>query len=604
MKNLILFFMILCSLKVGAQEKPTLFLIGDSTMSDKKDPDKNPEHGWGQMLPELMTSDINIENHAVNGRSTRSFIAEGRWEKVKEQLKPGDFVFIQFGHNDQKVNDPARYTNPFTQYRSNLEKFVRETREKGATPVLFSSIVRRNFNENEVLIDTHGQYPLVVRMVANDMNVPFIDMQLLTERLEIMYGPQDSKQLHLHLEPGEDPYEPRGVTDDTHLSKTGATIVATLALQETARQDLELKKYIKKAVIFQKILGEPSVGAVEYSEKIPWRKALRQDEQWYGSKEAQRIADNVLLYQHNNGGWYKNIDMSNELTPQEKEKLRKLSVEDAGTTIDNGATHTQLRYLAKVFKATGKEEYKKAFFKGIDFLLEAQYPNGGWPQFYPIKKGYYEHITYNDGAMVGVLRLLRDVAKNEEPYTFVDSERKRKARRAVNKGLEIILATQVKVDGKLTVWGAQHDKKTLEPAKARAYELASLSGKESAEIVRYLMEIENPSEEVKRSIRSAMQWFEDAKVMGKRVEWIKGPELPEGRDRIVVEDPEGGPLWGRFTEIGTNKIMFIGRDGVVKYNLDEIEHERRTNYSYIDNYAEDLIKEDYPKWQQKHTSQK
>jgi PelA/Pel-15E family pectate lyase len=600
MKNLILLFMICCSISFNAQEKPTLFLIGDSTMSDKKDPDENPEHGWGQMLPELMSSEIEIENHAVNGRSTRNFIAEGRWGKVKEQLQPGDYVFIQFGHNDQKVNDPARYTNPYTQYRSNLEKFVRETRDKGATPILFSSIVRRNFNEDGVLVDTHGVYPLVVRMVAKDLDVPFVDMQLMTEQLEISYGPQDSKQLHLHLEPGEDPYEPRGVTDDTHLSKKGADLVARLALQEIAAQDLDLKKYIMKAVLFQKILEDIPVGSVEYSEKVPWRKALRQDRKWYGSKEAQRIADNVLLYQHDNGGWYKNIDMSNELSEQEKDSLRALQVKEMGTTIDNGATHTQLQYLARVYDASNKEEYKKAFLKGVDFLLEAQYSNGGWPQFYPLKKGYYEHITYNDGAMVGVMRLLKDIAKNEEPYSFVDSERKEKAGKAVEKGLDIILATQVEVDGKLTAWGAQHDRKTLEPAKARAYELASLSGKESAEIVRFLMEIENPSEAVKNSIKSAMQWFDDAKVMGKRVEWIKGEHLPEGRDRRVVEDPEGGPLWGRFTEIGTNRPMFIGRDGVVKYNLDEIEHERRTNYSYIDNYAEDLLKEGYPRWKAKH----
>ncbi|WP_084519392.1 pectate lyase [Christiangramia echinicola] len=604
MKNILIYVFTLFSLSISAQEKPTLYLIGDSTMSDKKDPEKNPEHGWGQMLPELMSSEITIENHAVNGRSTRSFIAEGRWEKVKEQLKPGDFVFIQFGHNDQKVNDPARYTNPFTQYRSNLEKFVRETRDKGATPILFSSIARRNFNEDGVLVDTHGQYPLVARMASKDLDVTFIDMQMSTEQLEISYGPQDSKQLHLHLEPGEDPYEPRGVTDDTHLSKKGATLVASLALQEIAAQDLDLKKYIKKTVLSQKILKEVPVGSVEYSEKVPWRKALRQDSKWYGSKEAQRITDNVLLYQHDNGGWYKNIDMSNELSENEKDSLKAMQVKEMGTTIDNGATHTQLRYVAKVYKATKKEEYKRAFLKGIDFLLEAQYSNGGWPQFYPIKKGYYEHITYNDGAMIGVMRLLRDIAMYDKSYSFVDTTRKEKAAKAVEKGLEIILATQVEVDGKLTAWGAQHDRKTLKPAKARSYELASLSGKESAEIVRFLMEIEDPSGEIKRSIQSAMRWFDDAKVMGKRVEWIKGEHLPEGRDRILVEDPEGGPLWGRFTEIGTNRPMFIGRDGVVKYNLDEIEHERRTNYSYIDNYAEDLLKEKYPKWEAKHTSQK
>ncbi|MDT0649515.1 rhamnogalacturonan acetylesterase [Autumnicola edwardsiae] len=254
MKNIIFYILLMCSAAVSAQQNPSLYLIGDSTMSDKKDPEKNPEHGWGQMLPELMTSEINIENHAVNGRSTRSFISEGRWRAVKNKLQPGDFVFIQFGHNDQKVKDSSRYTNPFTQYRANLEKFVQETREKGATPVLMSSIVRRKFNEEGVLLDTHGEYPLVTRMVAEYLEVPFIDMQLLTEQLEIAYGPEDSKNIHLHLEPGEDPYEPDGRHDDTHLSEKGAIIVASLALQEIANQNLELKKFIEPEVLEKELM--------------------------------------------------------------------------------------------------------------------------------------------------------------------------------------------------------------------------------------------------------------------------------------------------------------------------------------------------------------
>lgn len=249
MKYIFIYTLIVLSLTSTAQDKPTLYLIGDSTMSDKKDPEINPEHGWGQMLPELMTTEINIENHAVNGRSTRSFIAEGRWEKVRNKLNSGDFVFIQFGHNDQKIEDPERYTNPYTQYRANLEKFVKEAREKGATPILLSSIVRRNFNEQGVLVDTHGEYPLVTRMVSNDLQVPFIDMQLLTEQLEISYGPEDSKSLHLHIQAGENEYEPEGMQDDTHLSEKGATLVASLALQEIYRKDLELKKYIKPEVL-------------------------------------------------------------------------------------------------------------------------------------------------------------------------------------------------------------------------------------------------------------------------------------------------------------------------------------------------------------------
>ena len=242
------------SLLLSAQEEPTLYLIGDSTMSDKKDPDQNPEHGWGQMLPELLSDGIKVENHAVNGRSSRSFINEGRWQKVLDQLKEGDFVFIQFGHNDQKVKDSTRFTNPYTQYRYNLERFVKETRNKGATPILMSSIVRRNFNEHGVLVDTHGVYPLVVRMVAEDMDVPFIDMQWLTEKLEIAYGPEKSKQLHLHIEPGENEYRPKGIEDNTHLSEKGATLVASLALQEIARQDLDLAKYIDQDVLQKRIL--------------------------------------------------------------------------------------------------------------------------------------------------------------------------------------------------------------------------------------------------------------------------------------------------------------------------------------------------------------
>ncbi|TQI69307.1 lysophospholipase L1-like esterase [Gramella sp. Hel_I_59] len=256
MNRIVLLVLILFSMTVSAQNKPTLYLIGDSTMSDKQDPDQNPEHGWGQMLSALMTSGIEIDNHAVNGRSTRSFLAENRWNTVKNKLKPGDYVFIQFGHNDQKIEDAERYTNPYTQYRSNLEKFVRETKEMEAKPVLLTSIVRRCFNEQGVFMDTHGEYPLVVRMVSNDMDIPLIDMQLLTEQLEIAYGPEDSKTLHLHIEPGENNYKPDGVEDDTHLSKIGATIVASLALQEFQKIDLEIKKYIKPAVLQKNLIPD------------------------------------------------------------------------------------------------------------------------------------------------------------------------------------------------------------------------------------------------------------------------------------------------------------------------------------------------------------
>ncbi|WP_027386275.1 rhamnogalacturonan acetylesterase [Chryseobacterium gregarium] len=243
-KKLTLLFLFL-SIIVFAQKKPTLFLIGDSTMANKENPDKNPEHGWGQVLPQFMTLDIEIQNHAMNGRSSKSFRTEGRWDKVEKQLKKGDFVIIQFGHNDQKVNDSTKFTNPYTQYRANLERYVNEARAKGATPILMTSIVRRNFNEKGVLIDTHKEYPLVVRMVANDLKVPFVDMQLLTEQMEIAYGPENSKKLHLHFKEGEEPYYSKAKDDDTHLSRLGAETVAKLALKDLKRLKIGLEKYIK-----------------------------------------------------------------------------------------------------------------------------------------------------------------------------------------------------------------------------------------------------------------------------------------------------------------------------------------------------------------------
>jgi lysophospholipase L1-like esterase len=220
-------------------------------MADKQDPGENPEKGWAQMLPEFLNAELVLKNYAVNGRSSKSFIDEGRWKAVYDQLQKGDHVFIQFGHNDQKIKDSTRFTNPYTQYRYNLELFVKETRAKVAIPVLFSSIVRRNFNEHGVLVDTHGVYPLIVRMVAKDLEVPFMDLQGLTEKLEIEYGPEKSKSLHLHFEPGENPYEPNGRHDDTHLSEKGATIIAILALKDIEQKGLELKKYIKPQVLGQ-----------------------------------------------------------------------------------------------------------------------------------------------------------------------------------------------------------------------------------------------------------------------------------------------------------------------------------------------------------------
>ncbi|NLP58708.1 rhamnogalacturonan acetylesterase [Lutibacter sp. B1] len=238
-------FIILLLLTVNClAQKTTVYTIGDSTMANKPNPEENPERGWAQMLPQFFNDNIKIDNRAVNGRSTRSFINEKRWDSVYNKLKKGDYVFIQFGHNDQKEKDPKRYTNPHTAYRNNLIRFVKETRDKGAIPILFSSIVRRNFNEQGVLIDTHGEYPLETKLVAQELDVIFIDLQYLTEKLEESYGVEKSKELHLHFKPGENSYFPEGKIDDTHLSVKGAREIAKLVVQQIELLDIQIKEEI------------------------------------------------------------------------------------------------------------------------------------------------------------------------------------------------------------------------------------------------------------------------------------------------------------------------------------------------------------------------
>ncbi|WP_339659088.1 rhamnogalacturonan acetylesterase [uncultured Polaribacter sp.] len=232
--------------KEESKKQICIYTIGDSTMADKINPNENPERGWCQVLPKFLNDKVVVKNHAVNGRSTRSFIDEKKWDAVYHQLKKGDYVFIQFGHNDQKENDPKRYTNPSTAYRNNLIKFVNETREKGAIPVLFTSIVRRNFNEEGTLVDTHNMYPFVARSVANEYNVSLIDLQFLTEKLEESYGVEASKKLHLHYLPNEISYYPKGKEDDTHLSVLGATEVAKLAISSLHKNVKKFSNYIKE----------------------------------------------------------------------------------------------------------------------------------------------------------------------------------------------------------------------------------------------------------------------------------------------------------------------------------------------------------------------
>jgi PelA/Pel-15E family pectate lyase len=331
---------------------------------------------------------------------------------------------------------------------------------------------------------------------------------------------------------------------------------------------------------------------------VAWKDAPRQPDTWHATAEARALAATVILYQHESGGWPKNTDFSKPPTPNQLVQMRRGA---NAPTIDNGGTTTPLRFLARIISTNTPEaalQARIAFARGFDYLLAAQYENGGWPQYFPLREGYYTHITYNDNAMVNVLTLLRDASRGDPPYAFVDGARRERAAAAVKKGVECILRTQVKQNGALTAWCAQHDEKTLEPAWARKYEPPSLSGSESVGIVRFLMAIEKPTPEIVASIEGAAAWLDKAKLTGIRVEKVRDSAGKSDR-RVASATEDAPPLWARFYELGTDRPLFLDRDSVPHYDYSEITRERRAGYSYYATAPASLLKTEYPRWRER-----
>jgi DNA sulfur modification protein DndE len=224
---------------------PALHLVGDSTMADKPLDPPNPERGWGQLLRERVKEPERIVNHAVNGRSSKNFQDEGRWAHLLGQLQPGDFVLIQFGHNDAKKEDPARYAEAHGAYRDNLRLFVRDVRAKGATPLLATSLMRREFDGQGRLQDTHADYPVVMRAVAAEMDTPLIDLHRASSVLLAALGPEQARPLFLKAMPGEYARYPAGKQDNTHFSEAGARVMAGLAAEALRAQQHPLASWLK-----------------------------------------------------------------------------------------------------------------------------------------------------------------------------------------------------------------------------------------------------------------------------------------------------------------------------------------------------------------------
>ena len=241
---LVLFTGLATAIFLPKDDHPVLYLVGDSTMS-KKEVSAYPETGWGMPFVHFFNSSLKIENHARNGRSTRTFIQEGRWETILEKLEPGDFVFIQFGHNDEVQTKP-RSTKP-EEFQMYLRQYVEDSRSAGATPVLLTPITRRKFDEEGNPQETHKEYSALMREVADSMDVALIDMDRKSQKLMGEVGAEASKLLFLQLKSGQHPNYPEGIIDNTHFSETGARMIAELVLEGMQELDLDLNRYIRKA---------------------------------------------------------------------------------------------------------------------------------------------------------------------------------------------------------------------------------------------------------------------------------------------------------------------------------------------------------------------
>ncbi len=321
----------------------------------------------------------------------------------------------------------------------------------------------------------------------------------------------------------------------------------------------------------------------------------------YRETQIKEIADNILLYQRNNGGWPKNYDMSAILTPVQKDKVLKVK-EQAHTTFDNWTTYSHIKYLAKAYQIVPDQKYKDACLKGIDFILSAQYPNGGWPQYFPLEKNYSSHITFNDDVIAGLMTLLKEIIDNKPHYSFVDSAHREKVNIAFKNGLDCTLKCQITDNGILTAWCQQHDENTLAPAWARAYEPPSICNRESSGVALFLMSLDNPSKEIINSVQCAVKWFQDSKLEGIRVEEFNAPEIKTPlrilkTDIRVVEDKTAPPIWSRFYEIGTHKPLFSNRKSELLYSLADVDRERRA-YGWYTRQPQAVL-DQYPAWQKK-----
>lgn len=320
------------------------------------------------------------------------------------------------------------------------------------------------------------------------------------------------------------------------------------------------------------------------------------DPAWYATAEAGLLADAILSFQTPTGGWSKHTDFSQG---PRRPGMQWTSQSDPGKraryvgTFDNDSTTAQIGFLARVWQATGREDCKAGVLRGVDYVLAAQYPGGGWPQIYPLLGGYHDDITFNDDAMTHVLELLRDIVNGAPAFALLDAGRRARAEQALAAGLACVLRMQIDFQGKKAVWCAQHDAMTLAPTAARAMEPVSFSGLESAHILKFLMTLRSPSPELVAAIEAGLSWLESARVTGIAKRKVDGRT-------VYTEDPASTEVyWARFYDPVTGRPIFPGRDGVVYESYEAMIAKNAGGYDYYTTLPGSVLRNGQKQWRKR-----
>ena len=338
-----------------------------------------------------------------------------------------------------------------------------------------------------------------------------------------------------------------------------------------------------------------------------WQDRHGTDYARYRPEQVTEIADNLLLYQRDNGGWIENRDPARILDAMEKAALVPEKAQASGS-FDNRNIYSQIEYLAAAFGQTGKAAYHDAAARGLDYALAQQIVAcGGWPHTVPGTSSYHGYITIADEVTSGLLRLLRKVSAGADPFGYVDALTRARAKAALDRGDECVLKLQVVQNGKLAGWAGQYDPQTLQPAQGRAFELPSIVSQETVEMLRYLMSIQQPSAAQVKSIESAVSWLRRSQISGVRLEKVTLPKPVQYEyhvatfDYRLVDDANALPLWARFYDLEDNSIVLANRDSVRVKDYSEIHPERRSGYSWFGTWPAKLLNEEYPEWRVRHS---